>query len=163
MWKLFEPLKMMKIPKLSVSVSVSENQGGIWGSKWEEIQHEFNPCVRRWDGWHQGWVLDTQDLLKYYSKLLKEFFTGTFSRGSRHSDGGGSVCTRPVILGSVLIIWWDDNDHFMSVSRLYDASWWFDVNVSIQNPDVKMHHDDLTLSCREVYKSTTSFSTSKVS
>merc|ERR1712024_294729 len=36
---------------------------------------------------------------------IKEFFSGTFSRAGRRGAEGGSLCTRPVILGSVLTIW----------------------------------------------------------
>merc|ERR1712183_301510 len=36
---------------------------------------------------------------------IKEFFSGTFSRGGRRGEGGSSLCSRPVILGSVLTIW----------------------------------------------------------
>merc|ERR1712088_294032 len=35
---------------------------------------------------------------------IKEFFSGTFSRGGRRGEGG-SLCSRPVILGAVLTIW----------------------------------------------------------
>merc|ERR1711936_1200523 len=35
---------------------------------------------------------------------IKEFFSGTFSRGGRRGEGA-SLCTRPVILGAVLTIW----------------------------------------------------------
>merc|ERR1711936_27638 len=34
---------------------------------------------------------------------IKEFLSGTFSRGRRGE--GGSLCSRPVILGAVLTIW----------------------------------------------------------
>ena len=44
-------------------------------------------------------------ILKNNIEMLKEFFSGTFSRGSRRGEGGGIVCTRPIILGSVMIIW----------------------------------------------------------
>merc|ERR1712018_778539 len=35
---------------------------------------------------------------------IKDFFTDTFSRAGRRGEGGG-FCTRPVILGSILILW----------------------------------------------------------
>jgi len=35
---------------------------------------------------------------------IKDFFTDTFSRG-RGREGGGACCTRPVVLGAVLLIW----------------------------------------------------------
>merc|ERR1712109_296421 len=34
---------------------------------------------------------------------IKEFLSGTFSRGGRRGEGG--LCSRPVILGAVLTIW----------------------------------------------------------
>merc|ERR1712117_946905 len=75
------------------SVSVSVNQGlGIRKGK-VEYQSAF--------GISMGSTLVYGDGVDD----IKEFFTSSFSRGSRHSDGGSSVCTRPIILGSVLIIW----------------------------------------------------------
>ena len=35
---------------------------------------------------------------------VQDFFTDTFSRG-RGREGGGACCTRPVVLGAVLLIW----------------------------------------------------------
>jgi len=35
---------------------------------------------------------------------IKDFFTDTFSRAGRRGEGGG-FCSRPVILGSILILW----------------------------------------------------------
>merc|ERR1711868_175513 len=56
---------------------------------------------------------------------IKEFFTDTFSRGSRR-ETGSSVCSRPVIIGALLFLWL----FCLSVSLIVVASKYQNLSVT---------------------------------